>query len=50
MNDPVLHVMAWVVLFIDLGILFASLIVAYLIIRYRRGIALWYAEIKAKQQ
>lgn len=46
MTDPVLHVLAWMVLCIDVGLLVGAVYLAYIILRYRRGIALWYVSIK----
>lgn len=46
MTDPTLHVLAWFVLCVDLAMLAGALVLSYVLIRYRRGITLWYAYVK----
>lgn len=46
MQDPVLHFLAWCVLGIDMLILVGSLVLAYILIKYRREFTALYHYIQ----
>ncbi len=47
MTDPILHILATIALCIDLLMLVGALALAWLLIRYRQALYLWYKHIKS---